>query len=147
LTSSGVPARSADKNWYAVTKCVRICQAVDKQCRPTDGLVAGLTVGVALLGAAKTVAAAGEVLEHELQRARRRVLAAELAGKLGRRRWHVHDTREPAEFVGYQVTRGGLVPAAKVWARLPGKLRLAARRGPSALARTVASYRAIVSFG
>lgn len=67
--------------------------------------------------------------------------------ELGRRRWHVHDTREPAEFVGYQVTRGGLVPAAKVWARMPGKLRLAARRGPSALARTLASYRAIVSFG
>lgn len=67
--------------------------------------------------------------------------------ELGRRRWHVHDTREPAEFVGCRVTRGGLLPAAKVWARMPARLREAARRGPSALARTVASYRAIVSFG
>ncbi len=34
--------------------------------------------------------------------------------ELGRRRWHVHDTRQPDEFVGYRATRGGLVPAAKV---------------------------------
>jgi RNA-directed DNA polymerase len=54
---------------------------------------------------------------------------------------------EPCTFLGYRVSRSGLAPGEKMRRRLPARVRRAARRGATALARTLASYRALVSFG
>lgn len=56
-------------------------------------------------------------------------------------------TTVPFDFVGQRVSRAGLEPAPKLWRRLPGRLRIAAERGPLALERTVAAYRGLAMAG
>lgn len=65
---------------------------------------------------------------------------------LGRRRWHVHPTSEPSTFVGYRVTRGGVSMGETMLRRLRCKVRAAAHKGMSELARTLQSYQALSRF-
>jgi retron-type reverse transcriptase len=66
---------------------------------------------------------------------------------LNPRRPHVHKTEEPCTFLGYRVCRGGIAPARKLMRRMRGRMRHAAGRGPSAVMRTTAAYRALLAFG
>ena len=59
---------------------------------------------------------------------------------------HVHQTREPCTVLGFRLG-ASVRPGKKMTRRLRGKVRAAAARGPSALARTVRSYRALWQFG
>ena len=59
---------------------------------------------------------------------------------------HVHQTREPCTVLGFRLG-ASVRPGKKMERRLRGKVRAAAARGPSALARTVRSYRALWQFG
>jgi len=60
---------------------------------------------------------------------------------------HVVETAEPCTFLGYRVSGAGLSPGKKLRRRLPERVRCAARHGSQALARTLQSYRVLVSFG
>lgn len=63
------------------------------------------------------------------------------------KRLHIRPTGEPSTFVGYRVTRGGLAPGEKMRRRMVLNVRKAAAAGPTAMARTVGSYRALFGFG
>ncbi|HEX9621112.1 MAG TPA: reverse transcriptase domain-containing protein [Polyangiaceae bacterium] len=52
----------------------------------------------------------------------------------------VRPTTEPSTFLGYRVSRGGILPGPKLKRRMRSRLRAAAARGPQALARSVRSY-------
>ena len=65
---------------------------------------------------------------------------------LNPKRRAVHPTSEPSTFLGYRVSRAGLLPGPKIKRRMPRRLQAAAARGPDALIRTLRSYRGIVSF-
>jgi hypothetical protein len=84
-----------------------------------------------------------------LERARDAIeawLRRERGLELGRKRWDVVPTRQPACFVGYHVTCAGLWPGPKVKKRLRVRVRAAAARGGQALTRTLRSYRGIFLF-
>ena len=56
---------------------------------------------------------------------------------------HVHRTGEACEILGWRVEPGEIRPGSTMRRRMPGKLREARGRGPMALARCVAAYRAL----
>ena len=59
---------------------------------------------------------------------------------------HAHQTREPCTVLGFRLG-ASVRPGKKMERRLRCKVRAAAARGPSALARTVRSYQALWQFG
>ncbi len=65
---------------------------------------------------------------------------------LNPKRWHVAPAREPVVFLGYRVSPAGIGPSRKLRRRMASRLRHAARRGPDALERTLASYRGLLLF-
>lgn len=66
---------------------------------------------------------------------------------LGRRRWHVHPTREQSTFAGYRVTRGGVTMGETMVRHMRLKVQAAASRGMLALSRTLVSYQGLARFG
>lgn len=65
---------------------------------------------------------------------------------LNRKRWAVLPTTEPSRFMGYRVSRSGVIPGPKVRRRARRRIQEAAARGESALARCLSSYRGIYLF-
>jgi len=66
--------------------------------------------------------------------------------KLALKRTHdqVHATAEPSTFLGYRVSRAGLLPGPKAKLRLRQRLRQADVLGPERLARGLQAYRGIL---
>jgi RNA-directed DNA polymerase len=65
---------------------------------------------------------------------------------LNPKRGHVVPGREPVVFLGYRVSPAGTAPSRKLRRRMARRLRHAARKGPDALRRTLASYRGLLLF-
>jgi hypothetical protein len=65
---------------------------------------------------------------------------------LNPKRWAVFPTSVPSRFMGYRVTRSGVVPGKKVRKRARRRLQVAAARGDEALRRCLSSYRGIYLF-
>ncbi|MEM7674834.1 MAG: RNA-directed DNA polymerase [Myxococcota bacterium] len=74
-------------------------------------------------------------------------LAAERRLTLNRKRWEVSSTADSWVWLGYRISRGGLDASAKLRRRMATQLRQRARKGPDALARSLASYRGLLLFG
>jgi len=88
------------------------------------------------------------------ERARLEDVRAAIGDWLGRerglalnpKRWQVAPAREPCVFLGYRVSPAGIAPSRKLRRRMASRLRRAARKGPDALRRTLASYRGLLLF-
>lgn len=73
-------------------------------------------------------------------------LREQRALQLNPKRLAVEPTRTPAVFVGYRISRAGIVPSRKLRRRLRPRLRAAAAKGEESLIRTVRSYRGLLVF-
>ena len=50
-------------------------------------------------------------------------------------------------FLGYRVSRAGVSPSRKLRSRMAVSLRVAKKKGPTALERCVRAYRGLLMFG
>ena len=71
-------------------------------------------------------------------------LAIERGLELNPKRWHVADNRQPASYLGFRISRGGIAPGRKLRRNLHQRILEAAERGGGALERTLLSYRGMV---
>jgi hypothetical protein len=84
-----------------------------------------------------------------LRAARARIadwLARERALALNPAHNRIEHAAEPAVFLGYRISRGGIGPSRRLRRRLRARIRVAAAHGPEALRRTLVSYRGLLRF-
>lgn len=81
---------------------------------------------------------------EEAREAIRQWLLAERKLELKRQHDQVHVTAEPSTFLGYRVSRAGLLPGPKARLRLRQRLREADALGPERLARGLSAYRGVL---
>jgi RNA-directed DNA polymerase len=65
---------------------------------------------------------------------------------LNPKRGGIRSTAAPSTFLGYRVSRAGILPGPKLKRRMRQRLAVAAQRGPTALIRSLRSYSGLLSF-
>jgi len=67
--------------------------------------------------------------------------------ELNPKSWHVSPTSQPATFLGYRVSRAGILPGKKLRRRMKIRLRELCRQSDDKLLRSLHSYRGWMTFG
>ncbi len=65
---------------------------------------------------------------------------------LNPKRWQVLPTAQPSIFLGYRVSRAGLIPGRKLMRRMRKRLRALRDQDPERLTRSLRSYRGLMTF-
>ncbi len=74
-------------------------------------------------------------------------IASERRLELNPKRQAVVPAAQPSTYLGYRVSRGGIQPSRKMKRRMRQRLLAVAQQGPRKLARSLRSYRALMTFG